>query len=112
MAAGSQDPALLDRLATEKLQAEAETMPPRAGSGSRSPSTSPMATPPVCAASTGETVELTRGGAGDVRRAEGRIRQARGANTHDADELPDEVDQRLGEIETALAAFENRPVRL
>jgi ParB family chromosome partitioning protein len=28
-----------------------------------------------------------------------------------ADELPDEIDTRLGEIETALAAFENRPVR-
>jgi ParB family chromosome partitioning protein len=27
-----------------------------------------------------------------------------------ADELPDEVDQRLGEIETALAAFDDRPV--
>ena len=27
-----------------------------------------------------------------------------------ADELPDEVDARLGEIETALAAFEDRPV--
>lgn len=29
----------------------------------------------------------------------------------DADELPDEVDARLGEIETTLAEFENRPVR-
>ncbi len=30
---------------------------------------------------------------------------------HDSvDELPDEVDQRLGEIETALAAFDDRPV--
>src|SRR5216683_1801681 len=28
-----------------------------------------------------------------------------------ADELPDEIDARLGEIETALAAFEERPVR-
>ena len=28
-----------------------------------------------------------------------------------ADELPDEVDARLGEIETALAAFDNRPLR-
>ncbi len=28
-----------------------------------------------------------------------------------AEELPDEIDTRLGEIETALAAFENRPVR-
>lgn len=27
-----------------------------------------------------------------------------------ADELPDEIDQRLGEIETALEAFEKRPV--
>src|SRR5205085_9363854 len=28
----------------------------------------------------------------------------------DADELPDEVDQRLGEIEKALMAFEDRPM--
>ena len=28
-----------------------------------------------------------------------------------ADELPDDVDARLGEIEAALAAFENRPLR-
>ncbi|WP_332054424.1 hypothetical protein [Reyranella sp.] len=32
------------------------------------------------------------------------------ADYENADELPDEVDARLGEIETALAAFENRPV--
>ena len=32
------------------------------------------------------------------------------AEYEDADELPDEVDVRLGEIETALAAFEDRPV--
>ena len=31
-------------------------------------------------------------------------------NTPSADELPEEIDQRLGEIETALAAFEDRPV--
>lgn len=29
----------------------------------------------------------------------------------EADELPDEVDQRLGEIETAMEALQNRPVR-
>ena len=28
----------------------------------------------------------------------------------DADEIPEEVDQRLGEIETAIAAIEERPV--
>ncbi len=32
------------------------------------------------------------------------------AEYENADELPDEVDARLGEIETALAAFEDRPV--
>ncbi len=32
------------------------------------------------------------------------------AEYENADELPDDVDARLGEIETALAAFENRPV--
>ena len=32
------------------------------------------------------------------------------AEYENADELPDEVDARLGEIETALAAFGNRPV--
>src|SRR5207245_1537580 len=29
----------------------------------------------------------------------------------DAEELPEEVDQRLGEIETALAALDERPVK-
>ena len=33
------------------------------------------------------------------------------AEYENADELPDEIDARLGEIETALAAFEDRPVR-
>ncbi|MEH3099681.1 ParB/RepB/Spo0J family partition protein [Sphingomonas adhaesiva] len=32
------------------------------------------------------------------------------AEYKDADELPDAVDERLGEIETALAAFDERPV--
>src|SRR5574337_1203372 len=33
------------------------------------------------------------------------------AEYENADELPDEIDARLGEIEMALAAFEGRPVR-
>ncbi len=31
--------------------------------------------------------------------------------TADADELPDDIDRRLGEIETALAAVDERPVK-
>ena len=45
-----QDPALLDRLANEKLQAEAERLRRKAGSGSRSRSTFRMPTPTGCAA--------------------------------------------------------------
>ncbi len=33
------------------------------------------------------------------------------ADYADAAELPDEIDQRLGEIETAIAAFDERPMR-
>src|SRR5258707_1825568 len=44
----------------------------------------------------------------DALRAEyERLEQAHA----DADELPDDVDQRLGEIETALAALDDRPVK-
>src|SRR5690606_32663145 len=32
------------------------------------------------------------------------------AEHEDADELPDEVDERLGELETALEAFDERPL--
>ena len=68
-----------------------------------------MATPRACANSTAETVDLT-----DEERASRDALQAELDRLEqqyaDADELPDEVDQRLGEIETALAAFEERPV--
>jgi ParB family transcriptional regulator, chromosome partitioning protein len=46
--------------------------------------------------------------AAEAMRAEyGRIEQTYA----DVNELPDEVDHRLGEIETALAALDNRPAR-
>ncbi len=35
-----------------------------------------------------------------------------GEDYAEAEELPDEVDRRLGEIETALAAFDDRPQAL
>ena len=47
-------------------------------------------------------------GTADALRAElDRLEQAHA----EADELPEEVDQRLGEIETALAALDERPVK-
>ena len=110
MAAGSRMSALLDRLATEKLAAEAEKI----------------------AAEGWKWIEVALdfpyGHANHLRRLTACRSTSRRANRRrfdaltaeqakleseyeGADELPDEVDARLGEIETALAAFENRPVR-
>jgi len=104
-----QDAVLLDRLVTEKLKAEAETI---AAEGWKWISIA---------------VEFPYGHTQGLREIEGKpvdlapeeqatidalnIEQAKlEADYQDADELPDEVDQRLGEIEVALAAFEDRPM--
>ncbi|EIG58008.1 ParB/RepB/Spo0J family partition protein [Bradyrhizobium sp. WSM1253] len=104
-----QDVALLDRLVTEKLKAEAETI---AAEGWKWISVA---------------VEFPYGHTDGLRELEGKPvdlsseeqatidslneEQARlESDYQDADELPDDVDQRLGEIETALIAFEDRPM--
>ncbi|MGY3038296.1 ParB family chromosome partitioning protein [Bradyrhizobium sp. USDA 4354] len=104
-----QDVVLLDRLVTEKLKTEAETI---AAEGWKWISVA---------------VEFPYGHAQGLREIEGRpvdlspeeqatidalnAEQAKlETDYQDADELPEEVDQRLGEIETALAAFEDRPM--
>ena len=99
---------LLDRLVTEKLTAEAETIATEGWKW-------------IAVA-----VNFPYGHAGGLRdwRANRRshheeqatldalnAEQAKlEADYQDADELPDEVDQRLGEIEAALLAFEDRSV--
>ncbi|WP_316228024.1 ParB/RepB/Spo0J family partition protein [Bradyrhizobium sp. SZCCHNR3015] len=102
-----QDVALLDRLVTEKLKAEAATI---AAEGWKWLSL---------------TVDFPYGHANGLRKLEGNpadfsadeqaaidalnAEQAKlEAENQDADELPDAVDQRLGEIEAALLAFEDR----
>ncbi|WP_165435451.1 ParB/RepB/Spo0J family partition protein [Bradyrhizobium sp. Leo121] len=104
-----QDVVLLDRLVTEKLKAEAEAI---AAEGWKWISVA---------------VEFSYGHTQGLREIEGRAvdlspeeqatidalnaEQAKlETDYQDADELPDEVDQRLGEIESALAAFEDRPM--
>lgn len=100
---------MLDRLVTEKLKAEAETI---AAEGWKWISVA---------------VDFPYGHADGLREVEGKpvdlspeeqittdaleAEQAKlESDYQDADELPDEVDQRLGEIETALIAFEERPM--
>jgi ParB family transcriptional regulator, chromosome partitioning protein len=104
-----QDVALLDRLVTEKLKAEAETI---AAEGWKWISVA---------------VDFPYGHTDGLRELEGKpvdlspeeqttidalnAEQAKlESDYQDADELPEEVDQRLSEIETALIAFEDRPM--
>ncbi|MBX9589212.1 MAG: ParB/RepB/Spo0J family partition protein [Hyphomonadaceae bacterium] len=104
-----QEPALLEKLVAEKLEREAEAI---RGEGWKWVEVAP---------------ELPYGHAYGLRRLSGSevpISDEEQA-AHDAlqvefdqleakyaeaDEMPEEVDQRLGEIETALAAFDQRPV--
>ena len=105
-----QDVALLDRLATEKLAAEAEKI---AAEGWKWIEVA---------------VDFPYGHARQLRRLDGvevqlspdeqttfdalTAEQAKLESVYEgADELPDEVDERLGEIEEALAALDSRPVR-
>jgi len=104
-----QDVPLLDRLVTEKLTSAAETI---AKEGWKWISVA---------------VDFPYGHASGMREIEGKpvdlspeeqatIDALNAEQTklesdyQDADELPDEVDQRLSEIESALTAFEDRPV--
>jgi ParB family chromosome partitioning protein len=104
-----QDPALLDRLVIKKLQAEAETL---RGEGWKWIAIAPDF--PY-----GHTAGLRRlhGEAIDLTDEDRATREALSAELDrleqeyaEADELPEEVDQRVSELETALEAFEDRPV--
>jgi ParB family chromosome partitioning protein len=103
------DPALLDRLVTEKLKREAERV------GSEGWRWIEVA------------AELPYGHTHGLRRIDGQVaelnedeqRQLNEAQTEydaltdehqDSDQLPEEVDARLGELEAIIAAFDERPV--
>ena len=102
-----QDPALLDRLVIEKLQAEAETLRAEGWKWISVAPDFPYGHTAGLRRLSGAPVELT-----DEERARYdalRAEQDRLESEYaEAEELPDEVDQRLGEIETALAAFAER----
>ena len=104
-----QDPALLDRLVIEKLKAEAETLRAEGWKWIAVAPDFPFGHTAGLRRLHGETVDLT-----DEERS---TREALSAELDrleqeyaEADELPEEVDQRLSELETALEAFDVRPV--
>ena len=105
-----QDPVLLDRLVAEKLEREAEAIRAEGWKWLEVATDFPYGHTYGLRHITGEAVVMTDDeiASAEALRAEyERLEQAHA----DADELPDDVDRRLGEIETALAALDDRPVR-
>jgi ParB family chromosome partitioning protein len=105
-----QDPALLDRLVTEKLKREAENLSAEGWKWIAVAVDFPYGHTNGLRRLTGEIIPLT-----EEEQATHEALQSEYDRLEEqyaeADELPDEIDQRRGEIETALAAFENRPAR-
>ncbi|WP_183714249.1 ParB/RepB/Spo0J family partition protein [Bradyrhizobium sp. ERR14] len=104
-----EDIALLDRLVAEKLKAEAETIAAEGWKWIELAVEFPYGHARGLRELDGVSADLS---AEEQRTIDAlKAEYARLEAEYDgADELPDEVDQRLGEIETALAAFDDRPV--
>jgi ParB family transcriptional regulator, chromosome partitioning protein len=103
-----QDPALLDRLVAAKLAREAEALRGEGWKWIEAAADFPFGHASGMRRIAGETPPLTEEeqASCDGLRAEFDKLQETYASD---DELPDEVDARLGEIETALEAFDERP---
>lgn len=103
-----QDVPLLDRLVAEKLKAEAETIAAEGWKWIEAAASFPYNHDYGLRQLEGTLADLTAEERATIEAL--RAEQAKlEAEYRDADELPDEVDARLGEIEEALSAFDNRP---
>jgi ParB family transcriptional regulator, chromosome partitioning protein len=105
-----QNPVLLDRLVAEKLEREADNVRAENWKWVEIAIELPYGHAYGLRQITGEPVAMSEEevATAEALRAEyERLEQAHA----EADELPEEVDSRLGEIETALAALDERPVR-
>lgn len=103
-----QDIPLLDRLVTEKLKAEAETVAAEGWKWIEVAASFPYGHTSGLGRIEGAPAELTADEQAslDALTAE---QESLEQQYEDVDELPEEVDARLGEIEMAVAAFEDRP---
>ncbi|WP_029082551.1 ParB/RepB/Spo0J family partition protein [Bradyrhizobium sp. th.b2] len=104
-----QDVALLDRLVTEKLKAEAETIAAEAWKWISVAVDFPYGHTDGLRELEGKPVDLSPEEQTTIDALNAEQAKLK-SDYQDADELPDEVDQRLGEIEAALGAFEDRPM--
>ncbi len=105
-----EDVPLLERLVAAKLKAEAETIAEESWKWIEVAADFPYGHTHGLRQLAGTPADLTdeeRASREALREEFDRLE----AEYAEADELPDEVDARLGEIETALEAFEDRPMR-
>jgi len=105
-----QDVPLLDRLVTEKLKAEAETIAAEGWKWIAVAVDFPYGHSDGLHELDGEPVDLTADEQATLEALNveyAKIEQ----DYQDADELPNEIDQRLGEIEAARSAFDARSLR-
>ena len=104
-----QDVALLDRLVSEKLTAEAETIAKEGWKWISVAVGFPFGHATGMRELDGKPADLTTEEQATIDALNAEQAKLE-FDYQDADELPDEVDQRLGEIETPLMAFEERSI--
>jgi ParB family chromosome partitioning protein len=102
-----QDVPLLDRLVTEKLTAEAETIAAEGWKWIAVAVDFPYGHTDGLRELDGEPVDLTADEQATLEALNAEYAKIE-TDYQDADELPDEIDQRLGEIEAARSAFDAR----
>src|SRR5260221_2645629 len=100
---------LLDRLITEKLKADAETIAAEGWKWVAVAINLPYGHTDGLRELDGVSADLTDEERGSIEALKAEYDKLE-ADDAEADELPDEIDQRLGEIEAALSAFDARPV--
>ncbi|WP_257169696.1 ParB/RepB/Spo0J family partition protein [Bradyrhizobium sp. SRS-191] len=104
-----QDVALLDRLVAEKLQAEAERVGAEGWKWISAAVDFPFGHTHGLRELDGEPAPLAADELASIEALKTELAKIE-ADYGQADELPDDVDQRLGEIEAALQSFDERPV--
>lgn len=105
-----QDVGLLDRLVAEKLKAESDAIAAEGWKWVEAALSLPYGVTHGLRAISGTALDMSEAeqAARDALQAEyNRLSE----EYEDADELPDAIDQRLGEIEAALEELDSRPVR-
>jgi ParB family chromosome partitioning protein len=104
-----EDIALLDGMVAEKLKAEAETVAAEGWKWIEVAIDFPYGHTHGLRALEGVAADLTSEEQATINALNAEYAKLE-AEYDGSDELPDEVDERLGEIEAALAAFDDRPV--